>query len=143
MLAAAGAHIDGKIIIDITNALDFSQGFPPALGVCNTDSVGEQLQREFPGTKIVKALNTVSAPLMINPRQLADGEHHLFVCGNDADAKAQVTTMLVDWLGWKHVLDLGDITNARATEMYLPLWLRLFGTLNTPMLNIQVMHAVV
>ncbi len=137
---AGAANLDGKVLVDVSNPLDFSRGMPPTLTVSNTDSVGEQLQRAFPGLKVVKSLNTVTAALMVNPRLLADSDHTMFVCGNDAAAKAHVTTMLTDWFGWRDVVDLGDISTARGLEMYLPLWLRLWGTLGTPMLNIKVMR---
>jgi hypothetical protein len=132
------ANLNGKILVDISNPLDFSKGMPPTLSVCNTDSLGEQIQREFPEVKVVKTLNTVTASLMVNPRQLAEGEHHIFLSGNDSMAKSQVSGWLESWFGWKHILDLGDITSARGAEMYLPLWLRLWGSLGTGLLNVQV-----
>jgi hypothetical protein len=138
-LSLAGeANLNGKILVDISNPLDFSHGMPPSLFVSNTDSLGEQIQRAYPNVKVVKTLNTVTASLMVNPRQLADGEHHIFVSGNDAEAKAQVVTLLSTWFGWKYIIDLGDITTARGTEMYLPIWLRLWGALGTGKFNIQV-----
>ena len=138
-LTLAGApNLNGKILIDISNPLDFSQGMPPVLSVCNTDSLGEQIQRAFPEVKVVKTLNTVTAGLMVNPRQLADGEHHIFVSGNDAQAKAQVVDWLKFWFGWKHILDLGDITTTRGTEMYLAIWLRLWSASGTGMFNIRI-----
>lgn len=135
---AGEANLNGKILIDISNPLDASQGMPPSLSVCNTDSLGEQIQRAFPQVKVVKTLNTVTASLMVNPRQLANGEHHIFVSGNDPQAKRQVVDWLIGWFGWKQVIDLGDITTARGVEMYLPLWLRLWGALGTGLFNIQV-----
>ncbi len=137
---AGASNLNGKILVDISNPLDFSKGMPPSLSVCNTDSLGEQIQRAFPAVKVVKTLNTVTASLMVNPRQLAEGDHHVFVSGNDAGAKAQVTDLLKTWFGWKDVVDLGDITTARGTEMYLPLWLRLWGALGTGMINIKVVR---
>jgi len=138
-LSLAGeANTNGKILVDISNPLDFSHGMPPSLFVSNTDSLGEQIQRAYPNVKVVKTLNTVTASLMVDPRQLADGEHHIFVSGNDAKAKAQVVTLLSTWFGWKYIIDLGDITTARGTEMYLPIWLQLWGALGTGMFNIQV-----
>lgn len=135
----AGAdNLAGKILMDISNPLDFSHGMPPSLTVVNTDSLGEQLQRALPATHVVKTLNTITAALMINPGQLAGGNHALFVCGNDAAAKAQVVAWLGEWFGWQHVIDLGDITAARGAEMYLPLWLRMMGVMGTPLFNIQV-----
>ena len=140
LTAAGEANLNGKVLIDISNPLDFSQGMPPFLSVCNTDSLAEQLQRAFPGLKVVKTLNTVTASLMSHPRQLADGDHHLFVSGNDAAAKAQVSDWLRTWFGWQHIIDLGDISTARGTEMYLPLWLRLWGALGTGVLNVKVVR---
>jgi predicted dinucleotide-binding enzyme len=137
---AGEANLNGKILVDIANPLDFSKGMPPTLSVCNTDSLGEQIQRAFPQVKVVKTLNTVTASLMVNPRQLADGDHHIFVSGNDAEAKAQVINWLTTWFGWKQIIDLGDITTARGTEMYLPLWLRLWGALSTGMFNLKVVQ---
>jgi 8-hydroxy-5-deazaflavin:NADPH oxidoreductase len=135
---AGEANLNGKTLIDVSNPLDFSHGMPPTLTVCNIDSVGEQIQRAFPGVKVVKTLNTVTALLMVNPSMVANGDHTLFVCGNDAAAKTQVTAWLRDWFGWQDVMDLGDITNARGVEMYLALWLRLWGAAGTGMLNIKV-----
>jgi predicted dinucleotide-binding enzyme len=137
---AGAANLSGKILIDISNPLDFSQGFPPSLTVCNTDSLGEQIQRAFPDAQVVKTLNTMTAALMVDPRQLADGDHHIFVCGNDAQAKTQVTELLKSWFGWRHVIDLGDITNARGTEMLLPIWVRLMSALGTPMFNFKIVR---
>ena len=98
----------------------------------------EQIQRSYPQVKVVKTLNTIAAALMINPHQLAQGDHHLFVSGNDADAKIQVISLLKTWFGWQHIIDLGDITTARGTEMYLPLWLRLWGSQGTGMFNVKI-----
>ena len=132
--------LNGKVLIDIANPLDFSKGMPPTLTVCNADSLAEQIQRAFPAVKVVKTLNTVNARLMVNPRQLADGDHSIFVSGNDASAKIQVTDVLKNWFGWRHVIDLGDITTARGAEMLLPAWLRLLGALNTPMFNFKIVR---
>lgn len=137
-LEAAGAqHLDGKVLVDVSNPLDFSKGFPPSLTVCNTDSLAETLQRAFPKLRVVKALNTVNNSLMVNPRKLADGEHDLPLCGNDAAAKDEVKKLLGTF-GWKHFVDLGDLTGARAMEMYLPLWVRLYGGLKTAEFNFKL-----
>ncbi len=137
-LSMAGEQaLDGKILVDVSNPLDFSKGFPPYLTVCNTDSLGEQIQRTFPSVKVVKTLNTVNTFIMVNPSLIA-GEHDMFLCGNDEKAKAQVEEILRGWFGWTQVLDLGDITNARAMEMILPIWVRLYGKLGTPNFNIHV-----
>jgi hypothetical protein len=139
-LRSAAPQLAGKILVDSSNPLDFSKGMPPSLLVANTDSLGEQVQRALPDTKVVKTLNTVNAFLMVDPQQLANGNHTMVLCGNDAGAKAQVTKMLKEWFGWTDVIDLGDITNARGTEMYLPLWVRLYGALKNPMFNIKVVR---
>ncbi len=132
------SNLNGKVLVDISNPLDFSKGMPPSLLVSNTDSLGEQIQRAFPQVKVVKTLNTVTANIMVYPRQVANGDHHIFVNGNDAQAKRQVTDILKSF-GWIHILDLGDITAARGTEMYLPIWLRLWGALGTGMFNVKIM----
>jgi predicted dinucleotide-binding enzyme len=139
-LQLAGAeNLKGKILIDIANPLDFSRGVPPALLVCNTDSLGEQIQRAFPETKVVKTLNTMNCNLMVNPSLLKE-DHVVFVSGNDADAKATVTTILKDLFGWQSVVDLGDITTARGTEMVLPLWVSLMSKMGTPMFNFKIVR---
>jgi predicted dinucleotide-binding enzyme len=140
VLGEAGAeNLAGKVLVDIANPLDFSQGMPPTLFVKDTDSLGEQIQRAFHAAKVVKALNTLAAALMVNPRQLAGGDHTVFVCGNDADAKKTVTALLESF-GHADVVDLGDISAARGTEMLLPLWLRLMGSLNTAMFNFKIVR---
>ena len=139
-LRLAGAeNLGHKILIQIGNPLDFSKGMPPSLTVCNTDSLGEQTQREFPEVRVVKALNTVNCEVMVNPARVP-GDHALPICGNDAEAKREVAGKLSEWFGWKpsNIVDLGDITGARGTEMYLPLWLRLWGAVGTPVFNIQL-----
>lgn len=136
--AAGHQHLEGKVLIDVTNPLDFSKGMPPTLFTGSTDSLGEMAQRELPGTKVVKTLNTVNCELMVDARRVADGEHHMFVAGNDPEAKAQVTDILRSWFGWKHVLDLGDISGARGTESYVALWVRLWGSLHTADFNVKI-----
>jgi len=137
-LKMAGADdLKGKVLIDIANPLDFSKGMPPSLSVCNTDSLGEQIQRAFPETKVVKTLNTMNCKVMVDP-SLVKGDHDVFVSGNDANAKAKVTAILKDWFGWKSVIDLGDITTARGAEMLLPIWVTLMGKLQTPAFNFKI-----
>jgi predicted dinucleotide-binding enzyme len=139
-IKAAGANnLAGKTLIDVSNPLDFSKGMPPTLTVCNTDSLAEQIQRACPDVKVVKALNTMNANLMVNPA-LVKGEHDVFICGNDGAAKGQVTEILKGWLGWKHVVDLGDLTAARGQEMFVILWVRLYGALQSPMFNVHVVR---
>lgn len=136
-LNQAGAEsLKGKVLVDVSNPLDFSHGFPPTMSVCNTDSVAEQIQRAFPETKVVKALNTMTAAVMVNPAAVP-GEHEVLLCGNDADAKTRVTELLRTF-GWREVLDLGDITAARGMEMILPIWLRLMVVLKTPVFNFHI-----
>ena len=136
-LAAAGAdNLAGKVVIDVTNPLDFVDG-AVRLTVCNSDSLGEQIQRAYPEARVVKSLNTVYASVMVDPSGVAGT--NVFVCGNDADAKAEVKQLLESF-GWPRsdILDLGDITGSRATEMYLPLWLRMASTVGSWALNIKL-----
>ncbi len=136
-LKLAGAtNLSGKILVDVANPLDVSTG-TPRLTVCNTDSLAEQIQQSYPQTKVVKTLNTVYCKVMVNP-SLVPGNHNVFVSGNDADAKAKITEILTKWLGWKNVIDLGDITTARGTEMLLPIWFRLMGVLKTAEFNFHI-----
>lgn len=137
---AGAANLAGKVLVDVANPLDFSGGMPPSLTVANTDSLGEQVQQALPDTHVVKALNTVTAPVMVDPAALGDGHHDMFVCGNDAGAKSTVAGLLRDWFGWQSIIDLGDISAARGMEMYLPLWLRLMGALGTPVFNVKVVR---
>ena len=138
-LAGAG-NLNGKIVIDVSNPLDFSSGFPPTLAVCNTESIGEQVQRAFPAAHVVKTLNTVNAQLMTDPAAVGGGDHQLFMSGDDASAKARVAALLSEWFGWRSIIDLGDISTARGPEMYLPLWLRLMNALETPAFNIKIVR---
>lgn len=121
---------DGTVLLDIANPLDFS-GDAPALFVGNNDSLGEQLQREFPELRVVKSLNTLTAPAMVEPHLIADGDFTTFVSGNDDAAKAQVMSLLAS-LGHQDVIDVGDITTARGTEALMLLWIRLMGPLGMP-----------
>lgn len=139
VLQTLESELSGKVLVDIANPLDFSKGMPPFLSVCNTDSLGEQVQNALPKTKVVKAFNTLNAYLQVDPKQLSGGEHDLFLCGNDAGAKAKVIEIAKSY-GWneKNIIDIGDITTARGTEMLLPIWLRLWGALKTPMFNFKI-----
>ena len=141
MLSAVGeGNLAGVVLLDVSNPLDFSQGFPPTLAVKDTDSLGEQIQRAFPEARVVKTLNTMTAELMARPRQLADGQHTVFVSGDDSDAKSVATGLLTS-MGHTDVIDLGGIATSRGTEMFLPLWLRMMGALGTAMFNIKVVRA--
>jgi predicted dinucleotide-binding enzyme len=138
-LAAAGAEsLAGKVLVDVSNPLDFSRGMPPTLSICNDDSLGERIQATFPEAKVVKTLNTMNNQVMTEPGRLP-GAHNVFVCGEDEGAKVTVTELLQSF-GWPReaIVDLGGIDAARGTEMYLPLWLRLMGSLGTADFNIQV-----
>lgn len=141
VLRAAGEeNLNGKVLMDIANPLDFSRGMPPTLFVCNDDSLGERIQAAFPEVRVVKTLNTTNTSIMSDPRRLADGDHSIFVSGNDAQAKRLVAGWLEEWFGWKDVIDLGDITTARGTEMLLPVWLRLWSALGTPEFNFKIVR---
>jgi 8-hydroxy-5-deazaflavin:NADPH oxidoreductase len=136
---AGGDNLSGKVLMDISNPLDFSRGMPPTLLVSNTDSLGEQIQRRFPEAKVVKTLHTMNAQLMVDPAQLGGGDHTVFVGGDDAEAKATVKDLLRSF-GWSDIVDLGDITTARGTEMMLPVWVRLFGALQKPLFNFKLVR---
>jgi 8-hydroxy-5-deazaflavin:NADPH oxidoreductase len=136
---AGEQNLGDKILIDIANPLDFSKGMPASLTIQNTNSLGEEIQRTFPAAKVVKALNTMWCGLMVNPKLVNEGDHDCFISGNDAEAKETVR-LLLNSFGWndKNILDLGDITTARGTEMYLPLWLRIYGATNNGAFNIKI-----
>ena len=133
---AGTGNLKGKILIDTSNPLNYSDHIW-TLTVCNTDSLGEQIQREFPGTLVVKTLNTVNCNVMVDPNKLLEITD-VFVSGNSAEAKATVSTILRDWFGWKHIIDLGDITTSRGVEMYVVLWRNLRLTISSPRFNIKV-----
>jgi predicted dinucleotide-binding enzyme len=139
--SAGSASLAGKVLIDVANPLDFSQGMPPTLFVSNTDSLAEQIHRAFPETKVVKALNTMNCEVMVDPAKVP-GAHDVFVSGNDEAAKAKVRELLESF-GWPadRIVDLGDISSARGTEMYLALWLRLWGAVQTGYFNIKVVRS--
>jgi predicted dinucleotide-binding enzyme len=138
ILGAAGEALAGKVVVDISNPLDFSKGFPPSLTVCNTTSLAEEIQAAFPKARVVKTLNMMSNPVMVNPRALPEATD-ILLCGNDDAAKKSATDVLRSF-GWERVTDLGDITNARGMEAWLLLWVRLYGALKTPMFNIKIVH---
>ncbi|HYQ01150.1 MAG TPA: NAD(P)-binding domain-containing protein [Polyangiaceae bacterium] len=141
VLAAAGeANLGSKVLIDVANPLDFSKGAPPTLFVGNDDSLGERIQRAYPRLKVVKTLNTVNCEVMVDAARVAAGDHTMFLCGNDANAKAAVRELLTSGFGWRDVIDLGDISNARATEALLPIWIRLWGVLKTGDFNVKVVR---
>jgi predicted dinucleotide-binding enzyme len=139
-LAAAGAgNLAGKVLVDVSNALDFSGG-PPVVGVATDDSLGERIQAAFPDARVVKALNTMNASLMVAPDSLGESSN-AFVCGDDSSAKAEVIELL-ETFGWLSgdIIDLGDISAARGAELYVALWVRLMGAVGTPGFNIRVVR---
>lgn len=138
--AAGSDNLAGKVLIDVANPLEFSRGFPPSLTVCNEDSLAEQIQRAHPEARVVKTLNTLTAALMVNPGAVGGGDHTVFVSGDDAEARARVAEWLEEWFGWRDVVDLGGLSTARGTEMWLALWVRLMSALDTPMFNLKVVR---
>jgi 8-hydroxy-5-deazaflavin:NADPH oxidoreductase len=141
LLAAGQENLSGKLLVDVANPLDFSQGMPPTLSVMGDDSLGEQIQRAFPDAHVVKALNTVNCRVMVEPGRVP-GDHDVFLCGNDDAAKAEVRAMLAAF-GWPDhaIVDLGDISAARGTEAYLLFWLRLMGVAGGPDFNVKVVRS--
>lgn len=132
--------LTNKVLLDIANPLDFTNGMPPSLSICNTDSLGETIQRTFPESRVVKSLNTMNAHLMVNPALLPD-DHSVFLSGDDQEAKSKVRSILQE-MGWKNknIIDLGDIATARGTEMLLPVWLRLWSALGTSEFNFNIVR---
>jgi predicted dinucleotide-binding enzyme len=139
--ATQAEDLHGKVLVDIANPLDFSKGMPPSLTVCNTDSLGETIQRTFPDLMVVKTLNTLNASLMVAPDLLPE-RTNVFLSGNDAPAKAEVRELLHSF-GWvdADIIDLGDITTARGTEQILPIWVRLYVALQSPLFNFRIVQA--
>ncbi|MEO6302099.1 MAG: NAD(P)-binding domain-containing protein [Bacteroidia bacterium] len=140
-LNLAGAkNLDGKVLIDISNPLDFSKGMPPGLipELSNFNSLGEEIQKTFPNAKVVKTLNTMWCGSMVNP-DLIKGDHVNYICGNDEAAKTTVKIFL-NSMGWKNenILDLGDLSSARGTEAVLPVWLRIYGAKKMGAFNFNI-----
>ncbi len=134
MLQSVGAeNLAGKVLLDVSNPLDFSRGFPPSLFVMGTDSLGEQIQRAFPDAKVVKSLNTMNAGLMLNPGRLG-APSAVFLSGDDPGAKQQVSELLASF-GWEQIIDLGGIVTARGAEMMLPMWLQVLNVQGGPEFN--------
>jgi 8-hydroxy-5-deazaflavin:NADPH oxidoreductase len=140
LLAAGEENLSGKLLVDVANPLDFSQGAPPSLSIMGHDSLGEQIQRAFPDARVVKTLNTVNCRVMVEPGRVP-GDHDVFVCGDDEGAKAEVRELLTAF-GWPEdaIIDLGDISAARGTEAYLLFWLRLTGVAGGPDVNVKVVR---
>src|SRR3954452_7835981 len=139
-LSQAGeANLASKVLLDVSNPLDGSRGFPPTLLVKDTDSLAEQIQRAFPAARVVKSLNTMTAALMVDPARVGGGDHSTFVSGDDAAAKKTVVELLTS-MGHIDVIDLGDLSTARGAEMLLPIWLRLMSALGTPYFNFKIVR---
>jgi predicted dinucleotide-binding enzyme len=141
-LTAAGAeNLAGKVVLDVANPLDFSEGFPPKVSQPDGRSLGELLQATFPDAHVVKTLNTMHAAVGVDPRSVP-GTHSVFVAGDDADAKALAADLLRGF-GWEshEIVDAGGIGAARGLELYLPLWLTLMGSFGSPTFNVSVVRA--
>jgi 8-hydroxy-5-deazaflavin:NADPH oxidoreductase len=142
-LAAVGAvgreELAGTVLLDLANPLDFGAGFPPTLSVKDTDSLAEQIQRAVPEARVVKALNTVTAAVMVDPRRVGDGDTTVFAASDDAEARAIVVALLRE-LGWRDVVEFEELSAARGLEMYLPLWVRLMGRLGTADFNLRLVR---
>src|SRR5262245_7053508 len=132
VLGSVAGALAGKVLVDVSNPLDFSKGFPPSLFTGSGDSLGEQAQRALPQSHVVKALRHIPAAVMVDPASVAGGDHDALVCGNDAGAKASVSELLKTF-GWQRFVDLGDIKAARGMEAYLLLWVNLMGALKSPL----------
>lgn len=132
------ARLAGKTVIDVSNPLDFSRGLPPSLSICNTDSLGEELQKALPGAGVVKTLNIVNCEVMVEPAKVP-GQPTMLICGNDARAKATAVELLRSF-GWSDILDLGGIIAARGTEMMLPVWLSTWQALGSPYFGFRIVR---
>lgn len=134
---AGDENLAFKVLLDVSNGLNFSEGFPPKLLVANTDSLGEQIERAFPDARVVKSMNTMNASLMLSPMQVAGGDHTVFVAGDDKGAKATVKELLESF-GWNDIIDLGGISASRGAEMLLPAWLLLSQALETTQFQFKI-----
>jgi predicted dinucleotide-binding enzyme len=143
LILAGTKNLAGKVLIDISNPLDFSNGMPPSLlpGLNNTNSLAEEIQRTFPDTMVIKTLNTMWCGLMVNPNLVGNGDHINFISGNNSEAKNKVIKLL-NQFGWldKNILDIGDITGARATESLLPIWLKVMGVTKNGAFNFRLVR---
>ncbi|HWV99739.1 MAG TPA: NAD(P)-binding domain-containing protein [Candidatus Acidoferrum sp.] len=133
----SAAALTGKVVVDVSNPLDFSHGMPPSLSICNTNSLGEEVQKAVPSAKVVKTLNTVNCEVMVDPAK--GGHPTMLLCGNDSEAKDKVEGLLKT-MGWRDMIDLGDITKSRGTEMLLPLWLDLMGSFGNPYFGFKMVR---
>lgn len=140
----APENLHHKIIIDLTNPLDFTQGMPPRIldGLGGHTSLGEEIQRRFPNSFVVKTLNTVNYKLMIDAREVNGGDHNLFLCGDNPEAKNKVMHFLVDNFHWKpnHFVDLGGIQQSRVLEAIVPFWVSVYQAMGTPLFNFKIVR---
>ncbi|MFG3339864.1 NADPH-dependent F420 reductase [Glycomyces sp. NPDC048151] len=134
--AAGAANLDGKVLLDVANEMTPSDGLP-LVGANETDSLGERLQRAFPGARVVKTLNTMNGEVMAHPEVVAGGDHTVFVCGEDPEAK-RVATALLEQIGHTDVLDLGGIEAARGAELALAFWLRIYLSVGHGRFNFKI-----
>jgi predicted dinucleotide-binding enzyme len=137
VVRSVAGSLAGKTVVDVSNPLDFSKGMPPSLSICNTSSLGEEMQKAVPAAKVVKTLNIVNCGVMVDPAK--GGHPTMLLCGNDAAAKGKITALLQS-MGWKDVIDLGDIAKSRGTEMLLPLWLNLMGVFGHPDFGFKIVR---
>jgi predicted dinucleotide-binding enzyme len=136
--ALADVDLDGTVLLDVSNPLDFSAGFPPTLTVKDTDSLAEQIQRAHPSAKVVKALNTVTAGVMVDPGSLPETST-IFLAGDDPLAREAVRELLGE-LSWVDIVEFPTLDAARGLEMWLPLWVRLMGNLGTADFNLRLVR---
>ena len=136
---AGSSNLAGKVLVEVSNPLDFSAGFPPRITHRGDDSLCEQIQRTFPDARVVKTLNTVNCEVMVNPALAPGG--NVFVGGNDEDARAEARRLLQSF-GWpdNDIVDCGDITSARGMEAYVLFWVRLMNVEGTAHFNIRIVR---
>lgn len=139
VVEACDGALDGKVLLDLTNPLDFSKGFPPTLFVSNDDSLGERIQRAAPAVRVVKSLNTLANELMVEPGLLPEPTD-VFVAGDDDAAKAEVAALLRRF-GHPEPIDMGGLDASRGLEAWLLLWTRLYGRLGTGRFNLKLVRA--
>jgi predicted dinucleotide-binding enzyme len=136
--------VAGKIVMDVTNPLDFTQGMPPGIleNFRGNTSLSEEIQKAIPAAYVIKTLNTVNYNLMVDARKVAGGEHDLFICGNDVEAKNKAKHFLVDNFHWKaaRLIDLGGIQSARAIEAIVPFWVLVYRSIGTPLFNFKIVQ---
>ena len=121
VLTLVRPELAGKIVIDVTNPLVFTEDESPTLSVGHTISGGEIVQQSLPDSHVVKTLNFISHANMVQPHY-SEGTPIMFVCGNNDSAKGEVRELLTD-LGWNDILNLGPIEKSRLLEPLSLLWI--------------------